>query len=100
METTGVSPAIVDAAFILSLTGSVARLWSFAATHDRLTIRVRKSKAGDEGFLIFSLCETLRLPVMWTLKNPQVKTAELMQFIDEGVEITCAEIRWQDDVPT
>lgn len=84
------------------LIGLQARAWEFTCSHDKFVVRVQNGASGSgvEGYLIFMFCESLKFPVMWKIKFPNIQTVDgFFVFEDLGVSIHCQEIMWQLEYP-
>ena len=50
--------------------GMKARMWSYSASHDRLSIEL--SGNDERQFLVFYFCERVDLPWSWTICKPKI----------------------------
>ena len=61
-----------------------ARLWDFAATHDRLVIELWNRVSGDRRYLLLLGCSHLSVPTGWKLQNAMVIRDENSYVFRDG----------------
>ena len=80
-----------------------ARLWVFAATHDRLSVCIQDSDRNCY-YLNFVHCENIKVKTHWKIENASIESITIhdMQYYsykDSIVEVECSEISIQDYNP-
>ena len=102
LESIGVITKLLPASAsseLARLRGWTARRRHYSATHDRLTVEV--SFGAEVRYLNFVFCGRLSIPAGWKVLRPALNQAEpgQLRFVDEGVELVCAECGVQDFDP-
>ena len=78
--------------FLDQMAGSRARLWEFTASHDRLTIEIKKDGSRLR-YASFVMCERIQAPVLWLVRSPLISIENgFIIYRDDQAEIQCSEI--------